>query len=178
MLLLKPLTLLKSRSNERTKLSLVECCTIAPVNRLIIRDEIFGGEFPFDTSRRAVRSRYRREEVSVYHSKISSRPHTFPRPYPLFPHSSYTPTTSHVTRVYARYTIARRARQAAASRRRGGSSRLMHLPLTTVSYFEKPSIGYCVLPLRRRQSYSSSGSSKSLDLHARRLCVSSPATEG
>lgn len=42
----------------------------------------------------------------------------------------------------------------------------MHLPLTTVSYFGKLSIGYCVFPLRTPPT-PFFHPSKSLDLHAR-----------
>lgn len=106
------------------------------------------------------------------YSRISSPLYTFPGPYPLFPHSSYEATTTlHVTHTY---TVLYHHRGISLDKRPSAPKwsiflRLMHLPLTTVSYFEKPSIGYCVFPLRRRHSYSSTGSSKSLDLHGTRL---------
>lgn len=106
------------------------------------------------------------------YSRISSPLYTFPGPYPLFPHSSYEATTTlHVTHTY---TVLYHRRGISLDKRPSAPKwsiflRLMHPPLTTVSYFEKPSIGYCVFPLRRRHSYSSTGSSKSLDLHGTRL---------
>lgn len=72
------------------------------------------------------------------HSKISSPSYTFPPPYPLFPHSGYEATTTlHVTHMY---TVLYHGRGISLEKRLPTWRiflRLMHLPLTTVSWLRE-----------------------------------------